>query len=215
MSDLFTRFDCPDTTLTRAAWRFVTDAQELFLANHSARTYLFGRALAEGQGLRAGRDFDDELLFLGCVLHDLGLAGTGDGGQRFEVDGADRAAGFLREEGVDAERVTVVWDAVALHTSVGIAERKSPEIAFTHAGAGCDLFGPPRDALAKEYTDDVHAVFPRLNVGDAIASAVVEQAVANPAKAAPLTFPAHLAAELRPGALALPTWSQMTSAEHW
>lgn len=51
------------------------------------------------------------------------------------VDGADVAAGFLEDRGLDGERARVVWEAIALHTSLGIAHRMRPEIALTHAGA--------------------------------------------------------------------------------
>jgi hypothetical protein len=79
--------------------------------------------------------FDSELFFLGAVLHDLGQTERFMGTQRFEVDGADAAAEFLKDKGVPQESVEVVWDAVALHTSRGIVERKRPEIALVSAGA--------------------------------------------------------------------------------
>ncbi|WP_371287046.1 HD domain-containing protein [Mycobacterium sp. PS03-16] len=57
-----------------------------YLANHCVRSYLFGRELAAAEGL----DYDDEDLFLACILHDLGVTGHGRGEQRFEVDGAGK-----------------------------------------------------------------------------------------------------------------------------
>ena len=44
--------------------------------------------------------------------------------QRFEVDGADMAAKFLTDNGVAARGVDLVWEAIALHSSPGIAERR-------------------------------------------------------------------------------------------
>ncbi|MDU0206399.1 hypothetical protein ACYEXS_29895 [Paenibacillus sp. MAH-36] len=41
--------------------------------------------------------------------------------KRFEVDAANAARYFLKSRGVPEE---FVWDAVALHTSVGIVEYK-------------------------------------------------------------------------------------------
>ena len=83
------------------------------------------------------------------------------GKQRFEVDGADPAAEFLKGKGVPKESVEVVWDAVALHTSRGIVERKRPEIALVSAGAGADVAGFGIDQLPKEAVAQVIAAFPR------------------------------------------------------
>jgi HD superfamily phosphodiesterase len=47
------------------------------------------------------------LLFFSCILHDIGLSKEGNGDQRFEVDGADTAATFLREHGVEDSRVEI------------------------------------------------------------------------------------------------------------
>jgi HD superfamily phosphodiesterase len=90
--------------------------------NHSVRSYLFGGLLAAQKGLRPGADYDSETLFLGCVLHDLGTTSAAPGKQRFEVEGADLAAALLTEHGCERAVVDAVWQAIALHTSFGIAE---------------------------------------------------------------------------------------------
>ena len=151
----------PRTGLALDALRPARDTEAPAIFNHSMRTYLYGRFLGEQRGLRPDHDYDDELLFLGCVLHDIGLTPHGDRGGRFDVDGADTAAAFLHDRGVAADRVEVVWDAVALHLCFEVAIRKRPEIALVTAGAGYDL-GPEGPALPTGYADRVHAVLPRL-----------------------------------------------------
>ncbi len=59
------------------------------------RTFAFGRAAGE---LRSAQ-FDPEMLFLGSVLHDLGLVKQFIRDDRFEIDGADAAAAFLSKQG--------------------------------------------------------------------------------------------------------------------
>ena len=89
------------------------------------RSYLFGELLGRAKGLK----FDSELFYLGTVLHDLGLTERFMGQERFEVEGADAAADFLKDKGAPKDWVEVVWDAVALSTSrgiVGASGRKSP-----------------------------------------------------------------------------------------
>jgi hypothetical protein len=95
------------------------------------------------------------------VLHDLGQTERFMGAQRFEVDGADAAADFLKDKGAPKEWIEVVWDAVALHTSLGIVHRKRPEIALVSAGAGADVFGFGIELLPKTRVDEVIAAFPR------------------------------------------------------
>lgn len=182
----------PDTETCLAAWRLAFDASPRFIANHCVRSYLFGRELASANGLRSGVDYDDEVVFLGCILHDLGVTEYGGGGQRFEVDGADAAARFLRDQGLSEDRVRTVWQAVALHTSVGLADRFGPEQSVVHFGISLDINGFDKDRLAPGFAERVHASWPRHDLGYAIAELIAEGTRSNPKKAPPFSFPAHI-----------------------
>src|SRR3954470_13492786 len=127
----------PDSTLAREATDFTRALSAPVVFNHVMRTYLFGELLGRAKGL----EFDSELFYLGALLHDLGLTERFMGQQRFELDGADAAAEFLKDKGVPQKSVEVVWDAVALSTSRGIVARKRPEIALVNAGAVADVIG--------------------------------------------------------------------------
>jgi hypothetical protein len=94
--------------LARAAPELVTRELATPLRNHSVCGFLFGRALAEQAGMRPGADYDEELMFLICVLRDIGLAEIANGAQRFEMDGADFAAKFLEDRGLTDGRVDIV-----------------------------------------------------------------------------------------------------------
>jgi len=185
-------WDLPDSDICSAALQLVTGASPAFLTNHCVRSYLFGRELAAADGLRAGLDYDDELVFLSCILHDLGITDVGGGDQRFEVDGADAAARFLGEHSVDDETVQTVWQSIALHTSVGLAHRFGPVQSVTQLGIVLDINGFDKHRLSPGFADRVHAAFPRHDLGYAIAEAIAADAQANPMKAPPLSFPAHL-----------------------
>ncbi|WP_210407909.1 HD domain-containing protein [Allokutzneria sp. NRRL B-24872] len=201
----------PQTELAVEAVRFARRAEAPAIFNHSMRTYLYGRFLGERRGWRAGLDYDDELLFLGCVLHDIGLSEEGDGDQSFDIDGADLAARFLTDQGVSADRVEVVWDAIALHLCFEVAQRKRPEIALVTLGAGYDL-GPNRDhPLPEGYAERVHAEFPRLHGAAALHKAIVDQALAKPQKAPPFTLPGELVRQTT-GAQ-WPTWHDLMARE--
>jgi hypothetical protein len=211
--DTYDDLPFPGTEVATNAIRFAREAEHPAVFHHSMRTYLYGRFLGERRGLRPGLDYDDELFFLGCVLHDVGLSPEGDGDQRFDIDGADLAARFLTEQGIAADRVEVVWDAVALHLCFDVAVRKRPEIALVSAGAGYDL-GPDGPPLPDGYADRVHAVLPRLHASAVLYDEIVDQALAKPHKAPPFSMPGELVRQ-RTGQ-EWPTWRQlMDGASGW
>ncbi|MFD9908361.1 HD domain-containing protein [Streptomyces sp. NPDC059063] len=209
--DAYDGLPFPDSEVALAALRFARSTEHPAVFHHSLRAYLYGRLIGERDGLLPDRDYDDELLYLGCVLHDIGLTAEGDREQRFEVDGADLAAEFLTARGQSAERVEVVWDAIALHTSEGIASRKRPEIALMSAGTRLDIAGSPAD-LPPGYADRVHAVLPRLHAAAVLRDAIVDQARDKPAKAPLFSLPGELLRQ-RTGATP-PTWEQLTPGWH-
>ncbi|MBB4741703.1 hypothetical protein BJY16_005162 [Actinoplanes octamycinicus] len=172
----------PDTELAAATLALVVDAEPVVVANHSIRSYLFARLLAEHQEVEADRDYDPELLFVACLLHDIGLSAPGDRRQRFEVDGADVAAEFLTARGVPAGGVDAVWEAIALHTSPGIAERRGVLCQLVRRGVGMDL-GFDAALVTEPDATRIHAAYPRLAVTRSLVEAIVTQAQGRPDKA--------------------------------
>ncbi|UJW32008.1 HD domain-containing protein [Saccharothrix sp. AJ9571] len=211
----------PTTRLARQAHTLVTETQQPFLRNHSLRSFLFARAAAERQGRRAGEDYDTELVFLICVLHDMGLTDEGNTDQRFEVAGADFAARFLEERGVTDHRVDTVWDAIALHTTQHIhgspvfQRRRPAEIGIAQTGIGIDLTGPDDPGqLPPGYADRVHSRHPRLGGARALTDAMIEQTTANPLKAPPMTLPGEIHHQRHPS-LPYLTWDMILDANSW
>lgn len=196
----------PDSAIARQATELAREASPAFLFHHVLRTYLFGSLLAEQRGLA----LDEELFFLGAVLHDLGVTERGHGPQRFEVEGADWAHRFLLEQRYPNERADAVWDAIALHTSVGIADRKRPEIALVHQGASADVIGLRLDELPMDRVEQVLAALPRLDFKRAIVDAFVDTVQANPGSAVH-TFTMDLARACVPD-FACPTFPELIAA---
>ncbi|WP_280402903.1 HD domain-containing protein [Nocardia carnea] len=186
------QFDLPSSELAVAADALVAEVSAPLVYNHCVRAYLYGRELAAAQGLRADEDYDDELLYLSCMLHDLGATDYANGDQRFEVDGADAAADFLRKKGVDEQRIQTVWNAVALHTSDGIAHRFGTVEALMQMGTGADIAGLRRELLPAGFADRVHAVWPRYDLGYAFGEMLAKQVRDNPAKGSWFSFPGQL-----------------------
>ncbi|SNY74069.1 HD domain-containing protein [Pantoea sp. GL120224-02] len=128
----------PDTAMTRDATTFVRDTESDLLFHHSSRVYYWG-ALA---GRRLDLKVDAELLYVGCMFHDVGLTHEHCScDKRFEVDGANAARDFLQQYGVEQADIDKVWTAIALHTTPGIPQFMAPEIALVTAGVEMDVLG--------------------------------------------------------------------------
>ena len=206
-----TEFALPDTEMAEEAYRFAEEIEPRWLFSHSVRCYLYANALGGRVGLHG---YDDELVFLSCILHDLGLTDQGNRDNRFEVDGADLAVEFLRERGMSEKRVRIVWEAIALHTSDGIPGRMGPEVAITQVGIGADLFGLLREELPADLVTRAHSSFPRADLGYTWADAIVEQAAAKPQKAGLTTPAAQLLRWHRPIGT-LPDWNDLMARAGW
>ncbi|GLY97025.1 HD domain-containing protein [Actinoplanes sp. NBRC 103695] len=171
------------STLRKLVVEHVSRSEPAAVAHHSLRTYFFATKAAEFRRLRRDVDYDDDALFFATVLHDLGLTREGDiRPDRFEIAGADLAVEFLREHGVQPETTDLVWDAIALHTVPGLAQRKSILCDLTFAGSALD-FGQDSDFLSEQDAAAINDAFPRLDVVPVMTGLVVRQAERNRAKA--------------------------------
>ncbi|MEX3969679.1 HD domain-containing protein [Paraburkholderia caribensis] len=146
----------PDSAIAREITELVRDTASPLLFHHSSRVYYWG-ALA---GKQRGLTFDSELLYAGCMFHDMGLtAKHSSDTERFEVDGAFAAADFLKRHGITQQDIDTVWAAIALHTTPGIPQHMHPVIALVTAGVEMDVLGltyaqysdEEREAVVKEH----------------------------------------------------------------
>src|ERR1051325_11157272 len=71
------------------------------------------------------------------------------------------ARAFLVEHGLPEAKADVVWDAIALNTSFGIALRKGPEIALAHLGVSADFLGTRLADLSSETVAQIVREYPR------------------------------------------------------
>ena len=146
----------PHTPITDGATELVASCSTVPLFNHVVRTYLFGASI----GKKLGKVVDEEMLFLGCIMHDLGLTEKFIRDARFEIDGADAARSYLTDAGFPEAKAEVVWDAIALHASMEIPERKRPEIALVHLGAFMDG-GMNAEIFPLSFYEEIFEAFPQ------------------------------------------------------
>ena len=148
----------PDSQLANETRELVRDTESELLFHHSNRVFLWG-ALA---GKRKDLTVDLELLYVGAMFHDMGLqAPYASPSERFEVDGANAAANFLRAHKISERDIDDVWDAIALHTTPGIPQHKRPVVALVTAGVEMDVLGIDYDRFTQKQRDEVCACHPR------------------------------------------------------
>lgn len=185
--------DLPAGPMAVAALAAVRTSESPAIANHSVRSFLFAQLLAAHEGCLDDAAYDRDLLFAATVMHDLGAGDLAQGKVRFEVEGADLAAAVLREHGVPEPDVDRVWEAIALHTSPGIAERRGLLAYLTREGVGID-FGRGAQVVMP-WEKEIHAAYPRLAMARSLADAVIERAARTPGAAPPYSFAASLLRE--------------------
>jgi HD superfamily phosphodiesterase len=151
----------PDSKLAREITELVRDTETPLLFHHSSRVYYFGALAGKHRGLK----FDPELLYAGAMFHDMGLTPRHSShNERFEVDGANAARGFLRGHGISEAEIDTVWTAIALHTTPGIPQHMHPVVALLTAGVEMDVLGLAyaeysdieREAVVKTHPRTVH-----------------------------------------------------------
>lgn len=168
-------FSAPDSELARKASALVERVHTKALLHHVHRTWWFAEFLGQQRGMK----YDRETVYLAALLHDLGLTNEFSADQRFEVDGADAASRFLLENGYSKSKTELVWDAIALHSSAGIADRKQPEIALIYLGAHVDVMGLNIEQITPSLIEDTLALYPRIGMKAAFTEAVAEVARKN------------------------------------
>jgi hypothetical protein len=164
MSTFPTRVLCgvtvPDTPLVARAMEQARTISEPYLFNHAVRSWLFGVQIANQNGTR----YDEEVVAVSSLLHDVGLTKAHAGERRFEVEGADVARTLARELGVGDRRAQLVWYCVALNATLSISPYAEPEVGICTVGAGIDYAGFLSEQIPKGTMASILAGFPRLQM---------------------------------------------------
>ena len=170
-------YKIPDSNLARQATELVREISDDMLLNHCYRTYFFGCILAHQDGLK----FDKEVFYLASIMHDIGLSEkhAADPGS-FEYVGAEIAHQFCLNHNYDADKAALVHDAIALHSAIGIAHKKDPEIALVHFGAGVDVIGIRHDEIPKNTLHEVLEQYPRYDYKSLFTQLLFNQARIKP-----------------------------------
>lgn len=168
-------FKLPDSTLAHHA---ETACQELLspaLVNHSYRTFLFGLALAELDGVQP----DVEHLYVTSLLHDITLEAP-EPGHCFAVRGGASTAGLARTAGTDPATADRLAEAVTRHLTPGVGYADDLLAALIAGGALLDLIGLRLWDVPAAMVAQVIARYPRGAMKQALVQAWREEARAVP-----------------------------------
>jgi hypothetical protein len=152
----------PDTPLITAAIDYAQRLSEPYLFNHAMRSWLFAQTMGRIKGI----DYDQEIVAIGTILHDVGLTAGVLGPNRFEVNGANAARSFISSHGLSDRRAQLIWDLVALNSTPSLALHKELEVAVGTMGIGLDYGGFGLDALQADDVGRILGAFPRLRMKD-------------------------------------------------
>ena len=164
--------DLPRSDIALRALRLSQAICPDFLFNHCMRIYLFGALHAKKSNIV----FNAEEAFVAAALHDVGLIpARSSANNSFEIDGANAAEAFARENGLDAAAADVVWRAIACHDGrFALTRRQGPEAIVVAVGAATDVNGPG-DGFTAEEIAAIVAAFPRLRFTTRFTALLVDQ----------------------------------------
>jgi len=170
----------PDSELCRSALELCLEASSEALTAHCLRTWLFSTLFAARDRLA----YDEEVLYVACLLHDLGL--TPAHWQRderaccFAVEGAFAAEQFSVERGESPERAERIAEAIVCHLNVRVPVECGPETRLLHAGVGLDAVGRRLDDLDRAPVAAVLARHPRTGMASELSDLTLAQAKVRP-----------------------------------
>lgn len=170
----------PDSNLAREAEERVRELSSPALYGHCARTWAFAELFAQ----RDQAKHDSELLYLACMLHDLGLTpkhcGRDEHAKCFAVEGARAAHVLVREAGASEDRARKVAEAISLHLNITVPARLGIEAHLLSKGVSLDVVGRRLHQISPPMMHSVDARWPRGGFAAELAAATTRQAQLRP-----------------------------------
>ncbi|MGJ6962209.1 HD domain-containing protein [Streptosporangium sp. G11] len=167
----------PDTTAARGALEVATAYCSPALLNHSVRAYLWAAAY----GAMNGVAFDDELLYVASMMHDIGLVKEFDSHTvPFEEAGGHVAWVFAAGAGWPVERRVRASEIVVRHMWDKVDPAQDPEGHLLELSTGLDISGRRAEDFPAELRAEVLERYPRLGIGPEFTACLTDQAARKP-----------------------------------
>jgi hypothetical protein len=154
----------PDSAAARESEERAVDELSEVWVNHGYRTYLWAWILGKHDGL----EFDEEVLYVGSMVHDIGLADSNRAVEQrcFSLTAVEVGDEIAERVGWDRDRSERLADSIVRHINLWIPRRKHPEGYLLHVGTKLDVVGLRYGDIAPEAIALVIDRYPRLNFKD-------------------------------------------------
>ena len=166
----------PDSAFAKEARKLIGHVAPPYLVNHSVRAYAWAVELARHDDLA----FDEEILYVAALLHDIGLVAAYDRGGCFETDGAIAAEAFSLEHGAPPERARSIYDVIGLHMLAEAPPGSTNEVVLLNDSTGTDVTGYRYADIRPVAIAPILAAYPRLDFKRDFSAAFVDQATRKP-----------------------------------
>ncbi|MDD0851735.1 hypothetical protein HBN50_01455 [Halobacteriovorax sp. GB3] len=150
-------WEIPKSSRVEKILNLANELYEPALLNHGLRSYSFGKMMMKANNERV----DDEVFFVGSLLHDLGLMRDCTH-TTFEVAGAKEACSHCKDD-FEARELDLIHEMIMYHDAIGVAESKSLELKYLHYGAGIDVADLWTHRLHEENYNEVFERYPGKN----------------------------------------------------
>lgn len=171
----------PETPAATAALAVATRFYSPALLHHSLRSYLWATKYGEAHGIA----FDEELLYVSAILHDLGLTDAFDSHRvDFEVAGGNLAWVFGVAAGWSAERAARAEEIIVLHMRPDVPASVDPESHLLQVATSWDVAGRRPEEFSPQLRAEILARHPRQGFGGEFLASLEDQARRKPGSAA-------------------------------
>ena len=171
----------PQTPAATAALAVATRFYSPALLHHCLRSYLWAAKYGEAHGIA----FDEELLYVSAMLHDLGLTDVFDSHRvDFEVAGGNLAWVFGVAAGWSPERAARTEEIIVLHMRPDVTAEIDPESHLLQVATSWDVAGRRPEEFPAELRAVILARHPRQGFGGEFIASFEDQARRKPDSAA-------------------------------
>jgi hypothetical protein len=149
----------PRTEAARAAEALIEETMDPVWIFHSYRTYVWGYVLGHYDGL----EFDEEVLYVSSLLHDVSLADSNVAVRPrcFSLSAAETVDELVVASGWTDGRRHLIGDAMTRHINLWITPHRDPEAYLLHVGTKLDVMGLRFPDLSAQLVADTVAQYPR------------------------------------------------------
>ncbi|MEJ2854310.1 MULTISPECIES: HD domain-containing protein [unclassified Saccharothrix] len=171
-------FTGPDTRAAQAAVEVCTEFAEPWLRNHSLRAYSWAVAYGASAGIT---DYDDELLYVAALMHDLALTPFFDSHRiAFEEAGGRLAKVFAAGAGWDSARRERLNEVIVLHMRDDVPPEQDVESHLLQIAVSADVSGRRLELFTPEFTEELLGRYPRLGFAEKFLDQARDQATRKP-----------------------------------